>query len=102
MESALTGAGVPGLPKNVQTGNGERPLRVLWQGQVCQVCQNCADLERRRAMESALTGVGVPGLSKPCRPGTGTCHRSSSMRGERSKSVKRVQTGNGEGPWKAL
>ena len=46
MESALAGGGVPGLPKNVQTWNGERPLRVLWQGQVCQVCQNRADLER--------------------------------------------------------
>ena len=58
--------------------------------------------EQGEAVESALAGVGVPGLSKPCRPGTGTCHRSSSMRGERSKSVKIVQTWNGEGPWKVL
>ena len=52
--------------------------------------------EQGEATESALTGVGVPGLSKPCRPGTVRSHRERSDRGGCARSVKTVQTGNGE------
>ena len=61
--------------------------------------------EQGEAVESALAGVGVPGLSKPCRPGTVRGRRERSGRGGRrecsgkgqcARSVKIVQTWNGE------
>ena len=52
--------------------------------------------EQGEAVESALAGVGVPGLSKPGRPGTVRGRRECSGKGQCARSVKIVQTWNGE------
>ena len=88
--------------KTVQTWNGEGPWKALWLGLVCQVCQNCADLERGEATESALAGVGVPGLSKSCRPGTVRGSGKVSSRGGCARSAEKVQTWNGGMPRSGL
>ena len=76
-------------------------MRIV-QFQVCQVCQNRADLERHHAIDAAPEGAGVPGLQKSRRPGTARGPGTVSSKGGCARSVKTAQTWNGKRPWSGL